>query len=162
MVVIADTGPLIALAKAGRLDILHAMADTVLIPEAVHHELLAKPGEETGRIRAALSDFIHVRPVLHPEPTIAQTPTQLGRGESQVLQLASSQPEDVMLLLDDRAARMAAQQLGLRYTGVVGLVLEAKKRDLLSAVVPTLRDMRQAGYWLSDELLAMARELAGE
>jgi predicted nucleic acid-binding protein len=41
MILVADTGPLIGLAKIQRIQLLEALAGTVLIPPAVRRELLS-------------------------------------------------------------------------------------------------------------------------
>jgi predicted nucleic acid-binding protein len=55
-------------------------------------------------------------------------------------------------------------QLGLLppLTGLAGLLLLAKKQNLVPAVTPLLQAARQSGYWVSDEILAVAQRLAGE
>jgi predicted nucleic acid-binding protein len=45
--VVLDTGPIIALAEIGRLDLLQALYGEVLIPPAVRHELTR--GEDSLR-----------------------------------------------------------------------------------------------------------------
>ena len=56
--VVADTGPLIALAKTDLLDLLEQLFGDLMIPDAVHHELLAKPSYESHQIRRVLSTFL--------------------------------------------------------------------------------------------------------
>jgi predicted nucleic acid-binding protein len=67
-----------------------------------------------------------------------------------------------LLLADDQMGRNAARRLGLAVTGVVGVLLRAKEAGLLETVRPLLVEMRQRGYWLSDEILNLAVRLAGE
>lgn len=40
--------------------------------------------------------------------------------------------------------------------------MEAKQQGYISAVVPLLLSARQQGYWLSDELIAIAAKMADE
>ena len=42
---------------------------------------------------------------------------------------------------------------------IIGL---AKKRELIDNVGSLLQELRAAGYWLSDEVVAIARKLAEE
>jgi predicted nucleic acid-binding protein len=64
--------------------------------------------------------------------------------------------------LDERLARTPARQLGLAVTGVVGVLLRAQEAGLVPAVRPSLEEIRQQGYWLSDEIIELAARLAGE
>jgi predicted nucleic acid-binding protein len=53
-VVIADAGPLIALAKMNQLDLLHGLFSTVLMTEAVAEECLRRPATDAERMTYAL------------------------------------------------------------------------------------------------------------
>jgi predicted nucleic acid-binding protein len=48
--VVSNTGPIIALAKIGKLDLLKSLVGEVLIPPFVHKELFGKVGAEAVRI----------------------------------------------------------------------------------------------------------------
>lgn len=50
MKIISNTGPIIGLAKIGRLSLLKSIAKEVLIPPMVHRELLGKVGNEAEDI----------------------------------------------------------------------------------------------------------------
>ncbi len=53
-------------------------------------------------------------------------------------------------------------RLGLEVTGLAGVLVRAKETKLIPAVRPVLEEIRQRGYWLSDEILDVAAKLAGE
>jgi predicted nucleic acid-binding protein len=61
----------------------------------------------------------------------------LGRGEASVLALALESPYAVVIL-DDALGRRAAELLGVRMTGTLGLLLDAKKRGLIPHILPLL------------------------
>lgn len=163
MIVISNTGPLIALAKLNRLDLLKQLVpDGVFIPPIIQRELWAKTGFESAALETALEDFIQIR---KPEsvPTAAEFATMyLDEGEKQVVRLAASLNEPLFVLLDDNAGRKAAKRLTLAVTGTAGLLVSAKKQGLIPAVVPMLEALREHGYWLSDELVGHMRKMAGE
>jgi len=50
----------------------------------------------------------------------------------------------------------------LAKTGVEGVLILAKQKGLIESVRKLLELMREHGYWLSDELITTAAELAGE
>ena len=66
------------------------------------------------------------------------------------------------LLMDDRAGRTAAAMPGLPVVGTAGLLIQAKGRGLVPAVLPLLQTIRSNGYRFTDALLAAAAKLAGE
>ena len=160
MSVISNTGPLIALAKADSLDLLRALFGTVLIPHAVQRELFAKAGVESRRLDEAMASFIQVAPIADLSQQAAEITENLGPGEQQAIALAAS--SRMLLIIDERLGRSAARRLGVRVTGTIGVLLEAKQRTLIGHVLPVLQCIRLNGYWLSDELVRAALALAGE
>ncbi len=162
MRIVSDTGPIRGLAKIGMIDLLKALASEVLIPPFVHKELFGRTGVETDHIENALRDFIKVTPVNVLEPSEADVLSELDEGEKQAVALASDLDEGVLLLIDDYAGRQAARRLGIAVTGLIGLLLLAKERGLVGRVGPLLDELRKAGYWLSDEIIGIAKRLAEE
>ena len=162
MKIVADTGPIIGLSKIGRISLLKKLTTEVLIPPIVYKELYGKIGSESDQIDQALGDFVHVVELGSLELNLDEPLTNLGEGEKQSIFLASTLKREVLLLIDDRAGRQAADSLNISKIGLVGILLLAKKRGLIDNVVSLLHELRTAGYWLSDEVIAVARKLAEE
>lgn len=163
MTFVCNAGPVIALAKIDRLSLLQELAGSVLIPETVFHEVLAKPGLDASRIVTASRSFLNVRS--SPEildPSVQFASRHLDAGEQEVIALASSIPAPVTVVLDDAAGRRVASRLGLPLLGFVGLLILAKQRQQIGAVMPLIEQARSHGYWLSDEILEIAKSLARE
>jgi len=160
--IVADTGPIIGLAKIGRISLLKKLATEVLIPPIVHKEIYGKIGSESDQIDKALSDFVHVVNLGSLELNIDEPLINLGEGEKQSIFLASTLKKEVLLLIDDRAGRQAADNLNISKIGLVGILLLAKKKGLIDNVGTLLQELRTAGYWLSDEVITVARKLAEE
>ncbi len=54
------------------------------------------------------------------------------------------------MLLDERLARIEAAKLGLKFTGILGMLVEAKSRHILDSVKPVVDELiGRAGFWLS-------------
>ncbi|MCS7037620.1 MAG: DUF3368 domain-containing protein [Saprospiraceae bacterium] len=85
----------------------------------------------------------------------------LDKGEASAIALAMG-ISDSKLILDDAKAREIARQLGLTYTGTLGVVVSAKLRGIIPSIKPILNKMSQAGFWLSEEMEAQALALARE
>jgi predicted nucleic acid-binding protein len=158
--VVSNTGPIVALAKADHLPLLRVLYGEVLIPPAVHRELLAKAGPEAQRIDDGLAGFLRVTPISQSPEEVDRLTSGLGAGEQQAICLALE--IGGLLVMDDRAGRKAAGQLGIATTGVVGVLLKAKQEGHLPMVRPVLEIIRHHGYWLSDALVEAAMRLAGE
>jgi predicted nucleic acid-binding protein len=162
MIVVADTGPIIALGKVGRIDLLEIFEAPVVIPPHVRRELLSKPTSETQEIERSLSRQIQVRDVPSLRETTKEVVNRLDPGEQEAVSLAAGSDEETLLIMDDQAGRRAARRLDCSVTGVIGVLLRAKEVDQIEAVGPLLEEMRSAGYWLSDEIIEHARTMADE
>lgn len=85
----------------------------------------------------------------------------LDTGEASALALALSLPTS-LLIIDDAKGRKIAQQLGLRITGTVGVLLKAKAQGIVPAVKPLLNSMQALHFHLSHELVNTILRQAGE
>jgi hypothetical protein len=160
--IVSNTGPIIGLAKIGKVGLLKSLAIEVLIPPFVHKELFGKIGRETVQIENALDEFIKVMPADVPMPSAVRTLAELDEGERQAVALAFTLGKEVLLVMDDHAGRRAARKLGVPVTGLLGLLLLAKEKGLVNRVGSLIEGLREAGYWLSDEVVEVAMKLAGE
>jgi predicted nucleic acid-binding protein len=87
---------------------------------------------------------------------------QLHPDEAEAIALALELNADVVLL-DEMRGRDVAKGLGLQHTGLLGVLIQAKKQGLFSQVVPILDQLRhQMGFWVSASLYRRVRSLAGE
>lgn len=160
MTVVTNTGPLIALAKADRLDLLEQLFGQVQIPSAVYRELLAGKEPDVTCLDKALARFIKVEQVSSIPSEVLIATLRLDRGEQQAIALAYEL--GALLVMDDQLGRAAARRLRLPVTGLIGVLIQAKQAGLILAVIPLLDVIRQRGYWLSNDLLQTAARLAGE
>jgi predicted nucleic acid-binding protein len=60
--IVSNTGPIIGLAKIGKIGLLKSLAREVFIPPFVQKELFGKIGSETVHIENALNTFMRVMP----------------------------------------------------------------------------------------------------
>ena len=125
MTVVSNTGPIVALAKADALPLLQVLYTEILMPPAVHRELLAKVGPEAPRIDDALAAFVRVSPIPQTPEEVDRLTPGLGAGEQHAIRLALASRG--LLVIDDQAGRKSARQLGIAITGVVGVLLKAKQ-----------------------------------
>jgi predicted nucleic acid-binding protein len=80
--VVSNTGPIVALAKADELPLLRALYGEILIPPAVHRELLAKAGPEAQRIDDALAGFLRIVPISQSPEEVDRLASGLGSGSN--------------------------------------------------------------------------------
>ena len=157
---ICDTTLLLYLGRIGQAQLLPALFEPVCVPEQVALEL------DMGRLMR--------RSTINPRQlgwamlvTVSQTdidrlpPNRLGVGEQAVITYARFNPGCVAGL-DDRQARLLAEQMELPVVGTVGVLLRARQANLVSAVQPLLDAIRSEGFRLRTDLYQEALRLAGK
>ena len=151
MIVISDTSVLINLAWLGRLTLLHTLYEELIIPTAVWQEVVEKGAGKPGADEIKASDWIKPKAVANENLVIALR-QDLDAGEAEAIALALELKAD-LLLIDERLGRETAQHLGIKYIGLIGVLILAKQSDLLENMRPDLDILRQvAGFYISDEL----------
>jgi predicted nucleic acid-binding protein len=120
--VICDAGPLIHLDELGCLDLLADFA-SVLVPDVVWREVAQH------RVEALEQSTVNLTwaEAALPDDAAFQVLVQalsLDAGEQAALTLMRLHPKAI-LLTDDAAARLAADQLGMRVHGTIGVLLRA-------------------------------------
>ncbi len=157
---VCDTTLPLYLGRVGRAQLLPALFSTVCIPESVATELdmgrLMRPDTLDPR------DLSGVILVSVPQRDVEALPlNRLGPGERAVIAYVRSHP-DCWAGLDDRQARELAEDLGLDVVGTIGVLLRAKKADLIPAVRPLLDALHAEGFRLGRDLYREALRLAEE
>jgi hypothetical protein len=155
--VVADTGPLIALARIGRLDLLPTLFQQVLLTPTVLDECEAKPDRGEGR---------EIRAVLASKGFQLQTPEatlpMLGIDPGETSAIALAQQLGAGVLMDDKAGRTVAKRLGIAVIGTVGVLVLAKRRGLLLKVRPLLDALIESGCFLGSNVINEALRLSDE
>ncbi|MFB1501473.1 MULTISPECIES: DUF3368 domain-containing protein [unclassified Thiocapsa] len=158
--IVCNTGPLIALERAGLIHLFGPLFGHVLIPTAVERELLA--GQPIGKsfFEATASGLIQVStPVMPLDPLLKSL---LDEGEAAVIQLAQALGID-QVLIDERKGRKVARDIyGLRTLGTVRVLLEAKQSGLIESILQPLESMRERGYRIHEDIVQAALRQAGE
>ncbi len=157
--VICNTSPIQYLYQLELLHVLPALANQVIVPPAVVEEVAI--GRAAGVSLPDLPALAWVT-VRRPSGAVAlPLVTDLGPGETEVLMLALEWREAVVIL-DDAFARRVAETLGLRLTGTLGLLLDAKRAGLVTAVAPLLDQLQALRFRLALHTREAVLKLAGE
>ena len=153
MIVVSDTSVITSLIQIGRASLLKNLYNTVLIPAAVDAEL--------QRTHTQLPTFLEVRLAAN-RVMVARLEAELDLGEAEAIVLAKETNAD-LLLIDEKLGRQAALREGLRITGLIGLVIEAKQQGLIPSVRKIVAQLElEAGFRLSDAVKIEAFRLADE
>ncbi|MCS7066813.1 MAG: DUF3368 domain-containing protein [Fimbriimonadales bacterium] len=161
MIVVSNTSPITNLHAIGELSLLRRLYGQIIIPPAVQAELMEGVARGDHPDLETEWDWILVR-VPTPSALLETLLAQLDAGEVEAIALARELSAD-LLLMDERVGRRVAVQQGLKVTGVLGVLLDAKEAGYIVAVRPLLERLwLQAGFWIGAELYAEALRLAGE
>lgn len=158
MGLIANAGPLIALARIGKLDLLPAAYSEILVPDAVYREITQDP-LLPGAHEVAQARWLRSVAVADTR-AVARMRFWLDQGESEAIALA--QERTMPLAIDERRGRRIASSLGVEITGTIGILLACKHLELIDEVMPLLDQLINKGIRLSASLYENARRLAQE
>jgi len=159
MIVVSNTGPIIALSRISSLDLLQKVYGNIHIPTSVHQELavgkdvLGKNGVDNHAwiYSETVSDLM----------TVELLRERLDAGESEAIVLAFEMNAS-LLLIDEARGRRVAESKGLAVTGTLGTLLLAKNRGVIDAVAPLLQSLDSAGFRMCENLRRTIIKLAGE
>ena len=162
--VVSNASPLIHLAKIGRLNLLQEFHQQVLVPPAVWREVveLGQTYPETPLIEHGFQQGWLQQKSVSDSRLVSLLKLQLDEGESEAITLAIQERAEVVLL-DDSLARLVARRLGLQVTGVVGVLIRAKREAKIISLRQELERLRyEGGFWLSEHLVQRALQAVGE
>jgi predicted nucleic acid-binding protein len=161
VIVVSDTSPLMNLAVVAHLHLLHQLYETVLIPDAVWHELTSLSSQHPEVTDVHTLAWLERQPVVS-RAVVEALRAELDLGEAEAIALAVEKHAD-LLLIDERRGRQVAARMGLLSLGLLGMLLEAKHKGLLPEVKPVLDDLiAKAGFWVSRQLYTRVLQAAVE
>jgi len=184
-VVIVDAGPLIALAKVNRLDVLQSLFSTIWITTSVKNECIAKPGKDSEIIISALSPEVNSLEAGRSDKNSSDKnssgiskitwikeieiqsnrqnyPKSLGIGEIDSLELAKQlieQNKECLIILDDHLARKFAAKSKIPFIGTVRLLDIAEQQGIIKNAELIINKISSNGYRISREILKLIRSL---
>lgn len=144
--IVVNAGPLIALARAGAIDVVGRLPICYVCPLQVRTELDegARSGYPDIRV-----PWLEAVPLTTPLDSVAIA--MLDAGEAAVIQLARERRIE-WVCIDDRKGRRAALAVGLRVTGSLGLLVRAKIVGLVPAIRPFIERAMSEGVWYDADL----------
>jgi uncharacterized protein len=149
MIIVADSGPIISFARAGRLDLLKQVTTELIIPDAVFEEIVVSGDDRPGAEEVKHGLWIK-RATLQDRSLLESMPGKLSPGESEAIVLAKEL--SARLLVDELEARKEASRLGINYFGSLRIIKEAKDRGVISKAKTVLADLIASSTYLDDIL----------
>ena len=164
MLVVSNTSAILNLAIIDRLSLIREQFTTITIPKGVLEEL--RVGENlpgSKKILEALDvKWLQVEEV-QDSAMLLILKRELDAGEAEAIALAL-ETRAQWVLLDESEARRIAKALGLKVTGVLGILLRACRQKRVPSLRSEMERLREkAGFYISDplfeDLLKQSRRL---
>lgn len=155
-IIIADAGPLIALAKINQLDLLPALFSSVTITQAVSDECLLSPYADKVLIAEALKKG-WLRCVENPVFK-HQLSKSLGLGELSSIEYALQETGKTLLIMDDALARKQALRYQLQLVGTAALLFAAQHKSLIIDAETLIAELNNIGYRISATVVAQLKQ----
>ena len=153
MTVVADSSPLIILAKVAYFDCLHRLFPCVYISSEVHSEIVIRGADLPGASEVSNAEWIEVKGVQKPgDIDTAQRKYGLGPGEMSTILLAKELGANPVLLDDSKARRLAKAE-GLEILGSVGLLEVFYRRNYLTDLPGAFRKLLAHNVYVDRRIL---------
>ncbi len=157
-IIIADAGPLIALAGVDQLSLLSDLFSTVWITTSVKEECLAKSGKDSNNIAKVIKMGWLKEKEIFVSPNLYSN--SLGDGEISSIEWAkklTSEDCSCLIILDDKLARKYAFEAKLNFIGTVRLLDIAEKKKLIESAELLIKKISSNGYRISVDILQQVR-----
>jgi predicted nucleic acid-binding protein len=155
---IVNASPLVFLGNAGHLELLRAIGSRrFVVPHAVFEEVVSSKHCDRASVAVKQAEWLERATAGGvPAPVAAW---DLGPGESEVIALGLANPA-ARLVIDDLAGRKCGLALGLDIIGTLGVVIAAHRRGVVADPALVFSELRAAGMWVSDAVIATALRIA--
>ena len=160
--IVADAGPLIALAVGGVLPACLALLGGLAVPQDVLDECSADPWAPGAAVISELRDQGRFQTIDHATLAPLDSAFAQGLGTGEIAVLAYAAAHHLVALIDERRARRVARVLNVAVIGSGALLVDLKRRGAIPSVKPVLAAWKAHGYFLAEavrkEILLRANE----
>lgn len=148
-IIVSDTSSLIVLKNIDRLDILQRLFGQITITQKVAEEF-----------KYPLPKFITIQ---NPKNKNYQQilNSYLDKGEASAIALAL-ESVDALLIIDDLKGRHQAKSLDLKFTGILGILIVAKEKGVITSFTDIIEEIMNTDFRLSQQLIEEAKRKCGE
>lgn len=147
--IIADTSCLILLQKIDQLHILQKVFGQIIITPEINREFATK-----------LPDWICIKSAQRKtHQNILNASLDIGEASAIALALEHN---DCLLIIDELKGRQYADNLGIKITGTLGVLLYAKQSGQIDSFKSVLDKIKSTNFRLSPELISELLKKANE
>lgn len=159
-IVISDASPLIALARVNGLPWLQQLFTEVVVTDVVLAEVLTGhyPDTKAPIEQALAAGWLQATSVDTNDPALPD----LDEGEAASIRLALSSGEPALLLIDERAGRAVAQELGLSVAGTAAVIGLARQRGLIASARDVFAALHASDFRMAPAVIQAVLDRCGE
>ena len=157
---VADTSPLLFLAKLDRLDLLRQAGADIIAPDAVFREIHRRRDEASQKLEEARQTWLKAQAVTD-WALVDVLLADLDEGEAEVIALAFELGAD-RILMDDLDGRRLARRIGLTPVGTLGVLLGARQKGIIPSLRAEIDKLLEGGFRAHEDLVAGVLREAGE
>ena len=147
--IISDTSCFIVLTNIGELDLLQKVYGQIVRTNEI--------ASEYGETLPEWVEIVTVKDKYRQQ----LLEMQIDKGESSALALALEIPNSTVIV-DDYKARKIAEQLGIPFTGTIGVIIKAKLIGLIPSIKPLLSKIKQTNFRITIDVEFQALSEANE
>ena len=161
MIVVTDTSVVLNLCGVEQERLLPSLFGSVFAPSSVMHEFEKLAAVDPRFAGLTFPTFVEIKIVTQFAPSLVLN-QRLQQGEREALALAVELSADAVLM-DERAGRLVADDLGLKSIGVLGILVQAKTSGLLPTIKPLLERLQsRLRFWIAPALVQQILRKASE
>ena len=161
-VVIADAGPIIALSRIDKLDLLQQVFQQITITKIIHDEILNNDHckGKVAVIKAIDDGWLKVQSVdMSDWKTINPS---VDAGEASAIYFARQAADSALLIIDDQAGRAEAKYQKITIIGTAAVIGLAKIQGHILSAKDILYALREAGYYIGEAIIETVLRDVGE
>ena len=159
-IIVSDTSCIGYLIQTNLLHLLQILYGEIIIPYAVNKEILQL--ENKGYI---LSEFKNATWIKIEQANnllnVEQYKFILDKGELEAISIGIQLKAD-LLIIEEKRGRTIAKNIGFDITGLVGILIVAKNKNLISSIKDILDKVRLLGCRISEKLYNTALKSCNE
>ncbi len=157
MIVVSDTSAISNLLQINLISILNVLYGEITITPAVKRELYSLPNqkkqlEQLGWIKERAPKDLKI---------VTELLEELDFGESESIALAIEAKAEY-LIIDEYKGRLIADRYGIKIVGILGVLIQAKQKGVISSVKLNIENLQKIGFRLDKNLIDKVLKSLGE
>lgn len=159
-IIVSDTSCIGYLIQTNLLNLLPIIYGEIIIPDAVNKEILQLKNKGHNLSEFKNADWIKIYRANNLS-NVNEYKYILDEGELEAISLAIELKAD-LLIIDEKLGRIVASNMGFDITGLVGILITAKNKNLIPSIKYALDKVILLGCRISEKLYNIALKSCNE